>query len=274
MRRHTSNPVDRSSTPRSPAGIDTSRMHKIRAVLEAGRERARPVGRGDGAEAEHVQLVEQQLDVRRHVVGDEDQRCIRGQRVGFHGQRHGRTLIPMLMVQACSDAPTLPRRTRSRESSARSVEHVPARERRSEAAGDALFRHGLPRRLERAAFDRGTRRATNTIRSPIFGPAMSAPMLVSHASTPTSPGVPSGRATTSRRATCEPTIVEFAMPVYASDAPIPVRHACRGRAPCPPRACATDRPARTDADATTELRDELEPGRQRAAAETENARLR
>ena len=28
MRRHTSKPVERSSTPRSPAGIDTSRMHR------------------------------------------------------------------------------------------------------------------------------------------------------------------------------------------------------------------------------------------------------
>ena len=28
MRRHTSNPVERSSTPRSPAGIETSRMQR------------------------------------------------------------------------------------------------------------------------------------------------------------------------------------------------------------------------------------------------------
>ena len=53
-------------------------------MLEARGERARPVGRGDGAKAEHVQLVEQQLHVRRHVVRDEDQRCVGGRRVGFH----------------------------------------------------------------------------------------------------------------------------------------------------------------------------------------------
>ena len=60
-----------------------------------------PVGRRDGAKAEHVKLIEQQFHVGRHVIGDEYQRmqwlavrcCPRAD--------YGRTAIPMLTVQAC-----------------------------------------------------------------------------------------------------------------------------------------------------------------------------
>ena len=45
---------------------------EIRRMLEAGRDRGRSVVRRDGAIAECVQLVEQQLDVGRNVIGNED----------------------------------------------------------------------------------------------------------------------------------------------------------------------------------------------------------
>ena len=51
---------------------------EIGAMLEARREGAGPVRRGDGAKAEDVQLVEQELDVRRDVVGDENQWSVWG----------------------------------------------------------------------------------------------------------------------------------------------------------------------------------------------------
>jgi hypothetical protein len=49
----------------------------MRIALGAHPKRRRAVVRRDGAEAEDVQLIEQELDVRGDVVGDEDQRRIR-----------------------------------------------------------------------------------------------------------------------------------------------------------------------------------------------------
>ena len=57
---------------------------EVGTMLEARGERRRSVRGGDGAEAQHVQLIEQQLDVRRDVVGDENQRRIRWWRDGLH----------------------------------------------------------------------------------------------------------------------------------------------------------------------------------------------
>jgi hypothetical protein len=47
---------------------------QIGMFLHAGTIRGRAVDRRDGAETERMKLVEQKLNVRRHVVGDEDER--------------------------------------------------------------------------------------------------------------------------------------------------------------------------------------------------------
>ena len=50
-------------------------------AVGADAQRRRPVVGGDRAEAEDVQLIEQELHVRGHVVRDEDERCV-GRRWG------------------------------------------------------------------------------------------------------------------------------------------------------------------------------------------------
>ena len=76
-------------------------------VLEARRQRRRPVRRRDRAKAENVELIEQQLHVRGDIVGDENQRggCLEI-RVLHCSIRtgQGRRLIPKLSVHACSEA--------------------------------------------------------------------------------------------------------------------------------------------------------------------------
>jgi len=58
-------------------------------VIEARSQCRRAIGCGDGAKPQHVQLVEQQFHVRRHVVGDENQRSIRGRKIVVHGSITG-----------------------------------------------------------------------------------------------------------------------------------------------------------------------------------------
>lgn len=53
-------------------------------MFEARRESARAVARGDRSEAEHAELVEEELDVRRDVVGDENQWSVRRLGNGLH----------------------------------------------------------------------------------------------------------------------------------------------------------------------------------------------
>ena len=122
MRRQTSKPVDRSSTPRSPAGIDTSRMQRSGRCSKHAASADGPSDDGDGAEAEHVQLIEQQLDVRRARRRRRESaarwpavRC-------FPRGGHGRTVIPKLRVHACSDAGRSA--VRDARINARSVKHV------------------------------------------------------------------------------------------------------------------------------------------------------
>ena len=81
MRRHTSNPVVAVVHAEVAGGHRDVEDAEVGLLLEAGGERRRPVVRRDRAEAEHVELVEEQLHVRRNVVGDEDERRVgRGRR--------------------------------------------------------------------------------------------------------------------------------------------------------------------------------------------------
>ena len=57
---------------------------EVRAMLETRRKRRRAVRRGNRAEPQHVQLIEQKLDVRRDVVGDEYQRRVSRRSGAFH----------------------------------------------------------------------------------------------------------------------------------------------------------------------------------------------
>ncbi len=57
---------------------------QVRPTLEAHRQRRRAIRRRERAKSQHVELVEQQLHVRRHVVGDENQRGVRGRAVVLH----------------------------------------------------------------------------------------------------------------------------------------------------------------------------------------------
>ena len=57
---------------------------EIRFVLEARDKRAGPVGRGDRAKSEHVELIEEKLDVRRDVVRDENERGVGRRLIQLH----------------------------------------------------------------------------------------------------------------------------------------------------------------------------------------------
>ena len=82
MRRHTSKPVERVSTPRSPAGIDTSRMQRSGWCSKHAATRRRSIVGGDCPVAERLKLVEQQLDIGRHIVRDENERARLLRRLG------------------------------------------------------------------------------------------------------------------------------------------------------------------------------------------------
>jgi hypothetical protein len=68
-------PVVDAEVPRRHRDVEDA---EVRHLVEADLHRRRSVGRGDRPEAQDVELVEQQLHVRRHVVGDEDDRRVGG----------------------------------------------------------------------------------------------------------------------------------------------------------------------------------------------------
>ena len=213
MRRQTSKPVDRSSTPRSPAGIETSRMQRSGRCSKTRRERRRAVGRRRWREspARAADRTAAPRSPRRRRRRESAGRWL-AVRCSPRAD-HGRTADPE------ADRPGVLGRRRGRRFAiarikARSVKHASVGECSAESRRDALLgrRPGWTPGREASGCD--SRRGERRCARPHVRPGnVGADARVPRVDGPAAPAFPSEPSDDQLSCDVRTEIVEFAMPM-------------------------------------------------------------